>query len=135
MPCLAAGYQHRLSTRSQVPAAHTSHTYTVQQCVEDWLATGLDGRSAKTVSTYREVLDPLVALVGAAKLRTLSAQHVPPALVKLSADRSTRTLQIARNGLVRAIRQAEASDLVGRNVAALLSGPAGTTGRRQSRSR
>lgn len=108
---------------------HTSHTYTVQRCVDDWLATGLDGRSPKTVSTYREVLKPLVALIGAAKLRTLSAQQVRPALVKLSADRSTRTLQITRNGLVRAIRLAEADDLVGRNVAALVSVPTGTKGR------
>jgi hypothetical protein len=49
---------------------HTSHMYSVRQCVEDWLDGGLDGRSAKTVSTYREVLEPLVALIGSAKLRT-----------------------------------------------------------------
>jgi hypothetical protein len=40
---------------------HTSATYTVRDAVEDWLAGGLDGRSAKTVSTHREVLDPLTA--------------------------------------------------------------------------
>ncbi len=108
---------------------HTSHTYTVRQCVDDWLVNGLDGRSAKTVSTYREVLDPLVALIGAAKLRTLTAPQVRAALVKLSADRSTRTLQIALNSLTRAIRLAEANDLVGRNVAALVSVPRGTAGR------
>jgi hypothetical protein len=49
--------------------------------------------------------------------------------VKLSADRSTRTLQITRNALVRAIRLAEINDLVGRNVAALAGVPAGTAGR------
>jgi integrase len=81
------------------------------------------------VSTYREVLDPLTALIGSAKLWDLTARHVRGALVKLSADRSTRTLQIARNALVRAIRMAEANDLVGRNVASLVSVPAGTTGR------
>ena len=108
---------------------HTSPMYTVRQCVEDWLATGLDGRSAKTVSTYREVLGPLVALIGAAKLRTLSARQVRSALVELSADRSTRTLQLALNSLRRSIKQAEADDLVGRNVAALVSVPTGTAGR------
>lgn len=46
---------------------HTSATYTVRRAVEDWLANGLEGRSAKTVSTYREVLDPLTALLGSAK--------------------------------------------------------------------
>ncbi len=108
---------------------HTSSTYTVGQAVEDWLANGLDGRSAKTVSTYREVLDPLTALIGSAKLRDLTARQVRSALVKLSADRSTRTLQIARNALVRAIRLAEADDLVGRNVASLVSVPTGAAGR------
>src|ERR1700689_4908770 len=108
---------------------HTSSTYTVRQAVNDWLESGLDGRSAKTVSTYREVLDPLTALIGTAKLRDLTARQVRSALMKLSADRSTRTLQIARNALVRAIRLAEANDLVGRNVASLVSVPTGTAGR------
>jgi len=108
---------------------HTSATYTVREAVEDWLANGLDGRSAKTVSTYREVLDPLTALIGSAKLRDLTARQVRSALVKLSADRSTRTLQIARNALVRAIRLAESNDLVRRNVASLVSVPTGTAGR------
>jgi integrase len=108
---------------------HTSSTYTVRQAVNDWLESGLDGRSAKTVSTYREVLEPLTALIGSARLRDLTARQVRSALVKLSADRSTRTLQIARNALVRAIRHAEANDFVGRNVASLVSVPTGTGGR------
>jgi integrase len=108
---------------------HSSATYTVRDAVEDWLASGLDGRSAKTVSTYREVLDPLTALIGSAKLRDLTARQVRSALVRLSAGRSTRTLQITRNALVRTIRLAEANDLVGRNVASLASLPTGTAGR------
>jgi integrase len=107
----------------------TSASYRVRDAVEDWLTGGLDGRSAKTVSTYREVLDPLVALIGSAKLRDLTARQVRSALVKLSADRSTRTLQITLSSLTRAIRHAEASDLVGRNVATLVNVPAGTAGR------
>jgi integrase len=108
---------------------HTSHTYTVRQCVEDGVTNGLDGRSAKTVSTYLEALDPLVALIGAAKLRTLTAPQVWSALVKLSADRSTWNSQITLNTLRRAINLAEANDLVGRNVAALVGVPMGTVGR------
>jgi integrase len=108
---------------------HTSATYTVRQAVNDWLANGLDGRAPKTVSTYREVLDPLVGLIGSAKLRDLTAPQVRSALVTLSADRSTRTVQIAKNTLVRAIRHAEANDLVARNVAALVSVPTGQDGR------
>src|ERR1022692_4428820 len=42
---------------------------------------------------------------------------------------STRYLQIARGSLVRAIRHAEAHDLVGRNVAAPVDTPQGQVGR------
>ena len=41
----------------------------------------------------------------------------------MAAQWSTRTVQIAHNVLVRAIRQAERDDLVGRNVAALVKPP------------
>src|SRR5450432_100046 len=54
----------------------TSATYTVQNAVDDWLAHGLDGRSAKTISTNREVLAPLAELIGAAKLKELTAADV-----------------------------------------------------------
>ena len=106
-----------------------SPIYTVQGAVDDWLAHGLDGRSAKTISTNGEVLAPLTALIGAAKLRDLTAADVRSALARLATTRSTRTVQIARNGLVRAIRYAEANDLVGRNVAALVTPPKGMEGR------
>ena len=107
----------------------SSPTYTVQNAVDDWLTHGLQGRSAKTISTNREVLPPLTALVGAAKLRDLTAADVRSALAQLANTRSTRTVQIAHNGLVRAIRYAEANDLVGRNVAALVDSPKGLEGR------
>ena len=107
----------------------SSPTYTVQTAVYDWLAHGLPGRSAKTISTNREALAALTALIGAAKLRELTAADVRSALAELAATRSTRTVQIAHNGLVRAIRYAEANDLVGRNVAALVDSPEGLEGR------
>ena len=47
---------------------------------------------------------------------------------------STRTLQIAHNVLVRAIRLAERDDLVGRNVAALVDTPKGQAAGRPSKS-
>jgi integrase len=107
----------------------SSPTYTVQNAVDDWLAHGLDNVSAKTISTNQEVLTPLTALIGAAKLRELTAADVRGALARLAITRSTRTVQMARNGLARAIRYAEANDLVGRNVAALVSPPRGLEGR------
>jgi hypothetical protein len=48
---------------------------------------------------------------------------------ELSDRLSSRSLQIAHNCLVRAIRHAEAADLVGRNVAALVRPPVGREGR------
>src|SRR5689334_4258036 len=47
---------------------------------------------------------------------------------------STRTVQIAHNVLVRAIRQAERDDLVGRNVASLVKPPKGQGAGRPSKS-
>ena len=107
----------------------SSASYTVKEAVDEWIAQGLDGLSAKTISTNQEVLAPLTALIGAVKLRELSAADVRTALGKLAATRSTRTVQLARNALARAIRYAEANDLVGRNVAALVTTPKGQQGR------
>jgi integrase len=107
----------------------TSASYTVGAAVADWLEQGLDGRSAKTISTNREVLAPLLPLIGKLPLRELTPAHVRAALIKLAATRSTRTVTIARNALVRAIRHAEANDLVRRNVAALVNVPKGRPGR------
>jgi integrase len=107
----------------------SSPKYTVQNAIDDWLAHGLDGRSMKTISTNREVLTPLTGLIGAARLRELTAADVRLALAQLATSRSTRSVQMARNSLVRAIRYAEANDLVGRNVAALVTPPKGMEGR------
>src|SRR4029077_5757806 len=97
--------------------------------VEDWLEHGLSGRSTRTVQLYRDGVRPLTDRIGARPLRKLSAADVRSALAVLSEQLSTRSLQIAHNCLVRAIRHAESNDLVGRNVAALIRPPAGHEGR------
>jgi integrase len=103
--------------------------YTVQAAVDDWLEHGLSGRSARTIQLYRDGVRPLADRLGNRPLRKLSAADVRSALSGLSEQLSTRSLQIAHNCLVRAIRHAEADDLVGRNVAALVRPPAGRQGR------
>jgi integrase len=108
--------------------------YTVEQCLDDWFARGLPGRSAKTVQTYREVTTPLLKIIGRTVLVKLTAPEVHRALVKLGKGRSTRTLQIAHRCLVRAITQAQAADLVSRNVAALVGTPEGQAPGRPSQS-
>jgi integrase len=107
----------------------SSADYTVRRCAEDWLATGLSGRSAKTVNDARDSLKPLLAIIGDGPLRDLTAPDVYRALEKMAATRSTRTLQISRNCLERAIRKAERDDRVRRNVAALADLPEGQAGR------
>ena len=99
------------------------------QAIKDWLADGLAGRAPKTVSTQREVLEPLIEIVGAVPLRELSAATVWWALKDLAATRATRTVGMTHAGLTRVIGHAEANDKVRRNVATLVDTPAGQEGR------
>jgi integrase len=103
--------------------------YTVRQAAEDWLADGLQGRSAKTVTTNRNVLDPVLAVIGRRKLRELSAADVRRALSEMAAGYSGTTVAKGHLALKRAIRHAEANDIVARNVATLADTPKGQSGR------
>ena len=67
--------------------------------------------------------------LGEVKLRELTAGDVQETLDALAGRLSTRSLQITRLCLERAIWHAEVRDLVGRNVAALIKAPAGRAGR------
>jgi hypothetical protein len=117
------------SLRSDIEAGvRAPASYTVQAAVDDWLAEGLSGRSERTLMLYRDGVKPLTDKIGARQLRKLTAAEVRSALAGLSGELSTRSLQIARNCLVRAIRQAQADDIVARNVAALVKTPAGRAG-------
>ena len=103
----------------------TSATYTVGDALDDWLANGLSGRSDRTRELYRDTVKPLRQRLGEVKLRELTAGDVQETLDALAGRLSTRSLQITRLCLERAIRHAEVRDLVGRNVAALIKAPAG----------
>lgn len=80
---------------------HTSARYTVRQAVDDWLESGLPGRSERTHSISREALIPLLERIGAKPLRELTAHDVRKGLEALSDRLSTRYLQIARASLAR----------------------------------
>lgn len=67
--------------------------------------------------------------IGSRPVRELTVGDVRAALEALSGRLSTRYLQIAKASLARAIRYAEAHDLVGRNVAKLTDPPKGSVGR------
>ena len=71
----------------------------------DWLAVGVDGLPAKTVTLYRDTIaKALHEELGTVRLIDLTAGDVQGALEALAARLSSRTVQIAHNVLVRAIR-------------------------------
>ena len=109
--------------------------YTVNDALDDWLVSGLDGLAPSTVTVYRNTIGKaLREELGTVELTKLTAGAVQKALANLAARRSTRTVQMSHNVLVRAIRHAERDDLVGRNVAALVKPPKGQLGGRPSKS-
>jgi hypothetical protein len=104
-------------------------SYTVSEAVSDWLAYGLAGRSAKTVDMNRHILQPVLTVIGARPLRKLTAADVRVVLDRAAATHSSRTVVLIHSALERAIRHAEANDLVRRNVASLVRPPKGGDGR------
>ena len=110
------------------PKAGYAH-YTLRQAAEDWLAHGLEGRSAKTATKNQNVLEPILTLIGARKLRDLTAADVRQALAAMAAGYSTAAVSMGHLALKRAIRHADANDLVSRNVATLADTPKGQQGR------
>src|ERR1035441_3251992 len=109
----------------------TQASYTVSKAADGWLGSGLPGRSERTRQIYRDALAPVLRKIGKKPLRDLKATEVRTALESLSEQLSSRSLQIARECLERAIRHAEANDKIGRNVAALVETPEGRSGRRK----
>jgi hypothetical protein len=94
-----------------VRSSASSATNTVGNVLDDWLAGGLSGRSDGTRELYRDTVRPLREPLGDIKLRELTAGDVQQTLDGLANRLSTRTLQVLRNCLERAIRHAEVRDL------------------------
>lgn len=129
--------QTKTEVRDKLRALHreldagvcSSPSYTMALCIEDWLSQGLANRSPKTVDNYRILAEHAISTLGAVKLRDLTARHVQAALAELSGSLSTRSLRLIHQLIERAVRHAQAADLVGRNVAALVTAPEGRRGR------
>ena len=119
---------HTQLDKGITPKAGYVH-HTVRQAAQDWLAHGLDGRSAKTITKNQNVLEPILKVIGARKLRELTAADVRQALAAMAAGYSSAAVSMGHLALKRAIRHAEASDLVSRKVAALADTPKGQEGR------
>jgi integrase len=107
----------------------SSWTCTLRVAVDDWLADGMDGRSFQTIAKYRNVLKPVLTEIGDKPLADLTAADIRTALTRFADMHSTDTTSIARLGLERALRHAEANELVARNVASLVDTPKGRPGR------
>ncbi len=64
----------------------SSRTVALKAAVDDWLADGLNGRSAETIAKYRSVLEPVLAEVGGKTLANLTAadgRELPRLLLEL----------------------------------------------------
>jgi integrase len=107
----------------------TNPNYTVRRAAEDWLREGLVGRSPKTIKKNENVLAPILTAIGGRRLRELTAADVQHALTTMAKTYSSAAVTMGHNALTRAIRHAEARDLVGRNVATLVDTPKGQAGR------
>jgi len=104
--------------------------YTVASAIRDWLAKGLKGRDQNTITANRILAERhVLPLIGAIKLKDLTADDVDDWLDGLTEKLATRSLQGVHAILKRAIRQAQARDKVLRNVADLVTTPKGTLGR------
>ncbi|WP_157247940.1 site-specific integrase [Nonomuraea typhae] len=110
--------------------AKTSETYTVTQCMRDFLDQGLNAESPETLRQYKSISKTYIErLIGGGSLKKLTADILHKWLTGLSATLSTRSLSLLLNLLRRAIRMAMRRGLAIQNVAELIDAPKGTTGR------
>ena len=116
--------------KSLEAGVEASASCTVAQAVQDWLKNGTKGLDAHTVTVYRIYAEKnLLPLIGATKLKRLSADDVDRWLDGLTESLSTASLLKLHSILKRSIRQAQARDKVGRNVTDLVTTPKGRPGR------
>jgi hypothetical protein len=106
-------------------SVQTSRDYTLLRAVNDWLDEGMDNPSQQTIAKYRTVLRPLLAELGSRPLSDVTAREVRSALVRYAPTHATETVGIARSGLERAVRFAEANGHVRKNVVELVTTPKG----------
>ncbi|MEV4371321.1 tyrosine-type recombinase/integrase [Nonomuraea sp. NPDC049637] len=108
----------------------TEEGYTVEDCINDWLARGLKARSQGTVASYRSMaIHHIIPQVGQIKLKKLTADDLDDWLDERAEVLATRSLRLIHQILQRAIRHAQKRDKVKRNVADLVDIPEGQAGR------
>jgi len=105
----------------------TPATYTVRQCVADWLdSLELDPH---TMATYRGQADKWIyPKIGRMKLKDFRATDADRFFRDVAKVLSKASLVKIKSTLVRSIRRAQKYDLIGRNVAELVDLPQGQPG-------
>jgi integrase len=114
--------------RAEIKAGiRTPATYTVKQCVADWLdSLELDPH---TMATYRGAAEKWIyPKIGRKKLKDFTAMDADRFFREVGKVLSKASLVKLKGTLVRSIRRAQKFDLIGRNVAALADLPAGQPG-------
>ena len=106
---------------------HTPATYTVRQCVTDWLdSLELDPH---TMATYRGQAEKWIyPKIGAKKLADFKATDADRFFRDAAKVLGKSSLVKIKSTLVRSIRRAQKYDLIGRNVAELVDLPQGQPG-------
>ncbi|TYB56812.1 site-specific integrase [Nonomuraea sp. PA05] len=108
----------------------TEEGYTVEDCINDWLARGLKGRDQDTIANYRSMaIHHIIPQIGKIKIKKLTADELDDWLDGRAEILSTRSLRLIHQILQRAIRHAQKRDKVKRNVADLVDIPDGQEGR------
>ena len=74
-------------------------SYTVSQCLDAFLEAGLEGLAPSTVALHTHNVKLLKPLLGAYKLRELTAVQVQDALRTIARAHTTRTVAMTRNVL------------------------------------
>ena len=105
----------------------TPATYTVRQCVTDWLdSLELDPH---TMATYRGQAEKWIyPTIGATKLKDFKATDADRFFRDIAKALSKASLVKIKSTLTRSIRRAQKYDLIGRNVAELVDLPQGRPG-------
>jgi integrase len=115
--------------RAEIKAGiHTPATYTVKQCVADWLdSLTLD---PVTVAEYRRQAEKWIyPKLGATKLKDFKATDADRFFKDLGKALGKRSLMMIKSTLRRSIRRAQVQDLIGKNVVELVDLPTGQPGR------
>ncbi len=105
----------------------TPPTYTVEQCVKDWLDS--IERDPHTMATLRSQAKKWIyPKIGSTKLKDLKATDADRFFRELGKVLSKRSLMMIKSTLRRSIRRAQVHDLISRNVVELIDLPPGQPG-------